>query len=737
MEALSSKVTSLTKDLQQSRSARSSETELQKTIDQLQSEIQGLSSKLSDANVEKQGLSKKMADLSKKNKELETQFCEAREMLALQTTASANNERFHDIARGVLDKIHHIWRELGVPVESRDNVRRDLENCLDDTCQRKLDEALAMKKLTEENIKKLKDGIVDMNLRLGMTTNSPGIDQKDTLIEYLRYLERIHSDIEPVFLRATKRADGIAKHVKDICYAMSLPHEELASDLQVLATSKASAGDLSDEFLSRCDQELSALRVRKSQTLARNADLLKETFGYVSDMNLGEEQIIPLVQQSLKKRSKPLPGWWDSESAGTIARAASTPGGVVRVCRDFYDHLLVIRDGLASVAKSRSCLSRTLRELVERAQKTLLSTLEDEAGLTAVSAGFSDALFRLPHLSKEFVDTCIAEVDALVAGVDAMTQSESEALAVVWDALAVSIDERGRFWGSLDDALSEMRRNPSCPLDEVIHTCAVDSEEWVLGIVESASQSYRSLDCHLVKLERIHGEVEKLRARQDSKSKIISLDSEVRILSSQQAEFEEKKCSKQRLLTKKTGSSNLLKEERFRKQMQQKFTAKLEQLASHLKEWNEREGIPFDRSLLSEEVCLLLTNSDQMDDWVEKRTEFMHLRTVKTSTRAPVSKEQSDTRPPRQRLTTRPIASVNGQRSQVDRKPKRKVPPPTAPSNVPVSKQSRRIPNEAGSRKRKIPVDSESGRKRRVTQPFGHLLEEEAAPPKDENTDNL
>ena len=106
------------------------------------------------------------------------------------------------------------------------------------------------------------------------------------------------------------------------------------------------------------------------------------------------------------------------------------------------------------------------------------------------------------------------------------------------------------------------------------------------------------------------------------------LDSEVRILSAKLSDFEEKASSKQRLLTKKMNSTALLKEEKFRKQMQSKFAAKLEVLGRLLQDWERNEGTGFDASLLSDDVRILLSNSDKSGTWIEQRTAFMHLRTA-------------------------------------------------------------------------------------------------------------
>jgi len=101
------------------------------------------------------------------------------------------------------------------------------------------------------------------------------------------------------------------------------------------------------------------------------------------------------------------------------------------------------------------------------------------------------------------------------------------------------------------------------------------------------------------------------------------------MISAKLAEFEEMAGNTQRLVTKKINSSNFLKEERFRKNVQSKFASKLEGPGKLLQEWQKKEGSTFDTNLLSEDVRALVVNLDGFDAWVEQRTAFMHLKTVK------------------------------------------------------------------------------------------------------------
>ena len=427
-------------------------------------------------------------------------------------------------------------------------------------------------------------------------------------------------------------------------------------------------------------------------------------------------------------------------------------GGVVLVNSTFNQHLTAVNDSLVSLSKSRRALSDKLRFIVEKAQKTLLETVDGEVDAIAAYSNFHDALFRLPALSKERINSCIAEIEALLSGVDAMTQSEIEALSVVWEALNVSSGERGTFWGEVEEEMQVLMVRNEETFQTVTDFCAVDGEEWVLRVATEAVDIHRNLEARLFKLEKIHKEVEKLRARQDVKSKIISLDSEIRILSAKLSKFEDEKCNKQRLLTKKAGSSTLLKEERFRKHMQQKFFSKLADLANLLRSWRNEERKDIDENVLSDEVRMLLKNSKDMDTWVEARTEFMHLRTVKASKRR-VDGPKSGATPPRKRQATlqlhanaadvRPSPKITkeaareGVAEQMRRSLKRKeVGKPSTPvtdSKVP----RRQLPTgmwrqRLSPKRNKLEIVPEntnvSPNKKRTLPPFGHVLEQAESP---------
>lgn len=190
------------------------------------------------------------------------------------------------------------------------------------------------------------------------------------------------------------------------------------------------------------------------------------------------------------------------------------------------------------------------------------------------------------------------------------------------------------------------------------------------------------------------------------------LDSEVRILSAKLSDFEEKASSKQRLLTKKMNSTALLKEEKFRKQMQSKFAAKLEVLGRLLQDWERNEGTGFDASLLSDDVRILLSNSDKSGTWIEQRTAFMHLRTAhqkhgsKRRGELPTGIDSAspiETELPGMKHLQRPTTSS---RARVAASPARKTRPTTSTT---ASRATRRDPSPAQFRSATIPSGTVAG----------------------------
>ena len=393
---------------------------------------------------------------------------------------------------------------------------------------------------------------------------------------------------------------------------------------------------LSDNFLDACEEDIRHLKRLRSEVMISNQAVRDEARKLTLDMHLRGRDLLSLSLHSLKKQSKELPPWWDPKIAEEVCRSIINKDYVVGLTTTFSKHLKTVHESLKNVSTGRVALSKTLILIIESAHSALLATVAGEIDAKEAHSSFHEALSRLPPLSKEHVHACIDEMKILTEAVDAMAQSEVEALTVVWEALDVSSNARGNFWIEVDESSKAIETNTTNPFDNVRKVCTVDIEEWLLIAMKDAIKIHQMLNTGLLKLNKIHQEVEKLRSKQDLKSKVISLDSEIGILSSKLLEFEEKAGNTHRLVAKRMNSSALLKEERFRKQMQTNFASKLQNLGKTLKEWEDSEGSKFDSGLLSEAVNILIQNSNDDIDWVERRTAFMHLKTVKQNRRKPM-----------------------------------------------------------------------------------------------------
>lgn len=451
---------------------------------------------------------------------------------------------------------------------------------------------------------------------------------------------------------ARKRRETQFKHVEDMVKALenastAINDNSFSQDTDEMRNEGNidDTNSLSDEYLDQCQRELKTLTMRRAEIKVTNQTLRDSAKDLASSMHLRGRELLSLSLQSMRKREKETPSWWNSQIAEHVCRSIASKDGVVEVSDLYTKHLSVIHEALQNMSIGRRELSVTLKDIVRRTHESLLHTVEAQLEDNDAYSYFEEALARLPPYSKEYVSACIDEMRTLIAAVDAMSQSEVEALTVVWDALNVRNSEKGDFWGQVEESLKEFSLQVQNPFETVVKACKNDVEEWLYGAVKEAQTIYRSLNAGVIKLNKIHEEVERLSKKQSVKSKIISIDSELRVLSVQLAEFEEKANSRQRL-TQKSNSASLLKEERFRKQMQNEFSSKMKTLWELLSRWESIDGSKFDEKLLSNEVSLLLENPDKFGDWVQRRTAFMHLKTVQQkSTRKNMTPNSSPKRP--------------------------------------------------------------------------------------------
>ena len=777
VETLNSRIAALTSEIAHRNSSSEPGQDPAVTIATLEDEKRRLAAEHSVLEEQVASLKASVSVSTSQTKSLQNEMAKTKERLAV-FEVSLQQSGGVEPPEDILNILQQNWEKLGTTINDRTKIRHQIENCLEETCRLKLDES-------EEQIAHVQSQITELERKIrvmceSLDSDPPGkeVSESEALGKRLESLKLQQKQLEPKFNSSVARRNSLAEHVKSLTAAMGMTClSSLDKDLQSLLEEGVEDEELlkkrcklDDEFLNRCEAQVSSLRLEKSKVLANNSVLQKRALVLVTEMNLTPEEIPSLVIHSIKQRCSSIPSWWKDETARVVARAVAMEGGVVRSTIPFARHLQACLESLESLSKGRRLFSFKLRQLVTRAQKTLLEIVDGEVDATEAYSSFHDALFRLPELSKEHIQACISEMDALIAGVEAMTQSEIEALTVVWEALNVSSELRGKFWGDMEESLLSMESKPEGPFHDVVHTSSIDSEEWVLVAVKDGTKTFRQLESRLFKLEKIHEEVEKLSTRQDAKSRIISLDSEIRLLSAKLSEFEDEKCDKQRLVSKKTTSSNLLKEERFRKHMQSKFSSKLEQLAKLLKAWRNVEGQVLEPNLLSDEVRSLLANSDDMDAQVEKRTEFMHLRTVRakgSTKRGAESAFETVKRPPPKRLTrtssvlrrkraeptipragntsagsSRTRNSSNspetGSKRKPDRTSKSPLRVPKAPRTSRQTSVSKSVDGPTGARrpltrskvaKKNATVTKPSPAKKRLTlPPFGHVLQQALTP---------
>lgn len=632
--------------------------------------------------------------------QLAFEYSEARERCAMAEVAlrQQQDRGAFDVPEDILCQMQTIWREMGIPSHDKDRFYSDIENCLHDTCSRKLLEVASQKAKMVMNMSNLQSEIDWMKkcleipsiltLDVNDSSNLNGHESmgSDNLINKQNILQEEAIILRKRISTALDQRNELLKQVKSIKLSMGLEEHMLHEDLHILLNEESlmqqhpflvthhddktvigindsdsktlldSKYDniihLSTSFFTRCETILKGIRIQKSQSLSQNDEYQKICHSLVLEMKISRDQATSLIVQAVKQRDqyKKLPSWWSHDMSNVIlADIFQSQKGLIRVEHSYTIHLFEVYKALMSIGRARRLLSEKLRIIIERSQQTLLQTVDGEVDATEAYTSFHETLFRLPALSKERIHSCITEIKMLNDGVDAMSQSEIEALTVVWEALFISMSERGKFWNEIESAVSPIQMQPNGPFDDIIllfqhgsghgdnindDTCYFP-EEWVLAAIKDVTKSYRQLESRLYKLELIHLEVERLRTRQDVKSRILSLDTEICIINAKLNDFEDKKCDKQRLTTKKDTSSSLLKEERFRKHMQTKFSSKLVQLKDFLQLWkssnheNETSStFGFENihdcnneSLLSDEVREILNTSPRHD--------FMHLRTVK------------------------------------------------------------------------------------------------------------
>ena len=126
--------------------------------------------------------------------------------------------------------------------------------------------------------------------------------------------------------------------------------------------------------------------------------------------------------------------------------------------------------------------------------------------------------------------------------------------------------------------------------------------------------------------------LESLRLKQDNRSQIKSLNSEIQIINAKLVEFEERAGKKQKLTTKKINHSSLHKKKYFLNQMQNTSASKLKIMSDLLYEWAKTEG-RFEDKGLSEEVRAMLERDENYNSKFEREPEINYMKTGHTKSK--------------------------------------------------------------------------------------------------------
>jgi len=685
VDLLNFKIKSLSRDLADRKVLDESGNDQFQVIKQLREDKNRCENSLSAMHANLENSNSKILQLEKSLSTVRAELSSSQENLTVTKVTLKKSDIDNEVVNETVKSLQHIWGELGADNSLRGDARKKIETCLEDTCKNVLENAMTIKSSTEQEIKVLSYRRQMMGAALGILVHQDDSNIEETsLLLTLKKLRDEVSSLEVPYRFAAARRRKIVEAAIDLSTTLGMSSVNLHKDLQVLLEhgrnipstkdGKESCAStpiscialpsncLETEFLTRCDNHVTEMRVAKSEMLLKSREYQQMIADLIGEMHLNDrEEALELVENWINQNEHANPKWWNSKLSGNILYDVGRMKFLSNSSPIISQHLELLCKALSSLADCRRSFSVTLKSVIENAQKTLLDIVGREIDASQAYAGLHDALFRLPPLSKDLILSCITELEVLMDGIEAMTQSEIEALTVVWGALKVSSENRRNFWGMLEKSGSKIEPSTKNQFIARLSGSTSSSEAWLVDAIARATDINDKINMRLKKLEKIHEKVEKLRSKQDIKSQILSLDSEIRIMNTTLLDFEELKCNKQRLLSKKNSGAALLKEENFRKQMQTKFSSSLQQLVTLLRSWERKENISFDDSLLSDDVRdLLKEDPDKMENWVQRRTELMTLRTVKSQTPRKRAFESSDSTSYRHAKREKNVRHVTG-----------------------------------------------------------------------------
>jgi len=530
------------------------------------------------ASTDYEDLLRSHQSLTLKHDSLRTDYSVVLEQLSMFRASIHQNNK--TIPKETLQELQRLWTTIGIDSGSREASRLHLDEPLKYVCQQKLKEAEGERVELQSSVDEASQQLYTFRNALRLCP----VDVKDSapsLREQLKIIQDELCTCKAMHDMANFNRELYESQTKTVALDLGLTSNMLPPCLLKLVEKNTPADlDVSTTFLQNCEQTIGMFKLQRSRLKCEIIEIYEKACTLVTDLNISDS-LAETVFRAIYAKTGDMPRWWNPHDFITVQE--SITGGTVKTSNSFFLHLKQVEEALQKLKATRQALANYLEGAVEKSQKTLLSTVGGHPDALHAHTNFHDILTRLPKYSKERLEVCVAEMKALLVGVKTMTQSEVEILVVAWEALQVEGSVRGEFWDNIAQAtkaISTDRFDLKC----------INSDTWMLTVAREAVDVHQELEKRILKLERIHKEVEFLSAKQEAKSTILSLDAEIRVLSACAGTLAQPKTKGTRQQAKQTKS----------------MLTKVNQLAFLLKEWSKSQREEFETILLSEEVSKLL-----------------------------------------------------------------------------------------------------------------------------------
>jgi len=600
-------------------------------------ELKTANSMLNESQRELAVLSSKLEEVREALTASQNENAQLMDRLAL-SHAKQNLTQSNDETSRLLTELQEIWADVGLSMDEREAVRNRLKNCVEEACSSMVAKASQLRVEKKQQMDISKARFQNMHSLLGtyetFLTIAHKIDSNASIDGKIRSLNHCINEISEEYHLAKTRYQTLFDQTKTLTSELDLDKNTFTSkNLQLIMqcgrrlsnsiSPPSSEPLLSNAFLDACEKDVKRLRMIKSERLLSTIQSTNEFRSISKEMDVNAMELSAMALYLIRRRSNV--AWWNDSTFSQVQIVLSKQGSEQLVNDMFANHLRLVLETVRRIAHSRRLLSDALKHIIDETRDTIISTADFD--VKDLYQSLQDTLSRLPPLSNQYVKGCIDQMQMFATAAETVSQTEVEMLTVLWEGLNVTSSERGRFWSTIEFSVSKIQSQITSPFDHILDE---RNEDWVLKAATEATKVQRELGVKVFKLKSIHTEVERLKTKQYAKNSIMSLNGELKALSTKMRDFEEKADNKHKLTNKRINSASLLEEERFRKQMQEQFATKLKVLRKMIQEWEDSEGAILDSDMLSEVVQDMLANSHRLDAWMNERTRFMHLRTTHT-----------------------------------------------------------------------------------------------------------